>query len=85
MIDVELKDLIRKAYKAGRRNALKLDELNFNDFINKHESKLKLFSMHFVSNNEVAVCKHCGLIDEQHSKTTKLCPNIFNHFEQTDC
>lgn len=44
MIDTELKELLRKAYKAGRRNALKLDETNFNDFINKHESKLKLFT-----------------------------------------
>ena len=45
MIDFELKELLRKAYKAGRRNALKQDELNFNDFINKHESKLKLFAI----------------------------------------
>ena len=45
MIDYELKELLRKAYKAGRRNALKQDELNFNDFINKHESKLKLFAI----------------------------------------
>ena len=45
MIDTELKDLIRKAYKAGRRNALKQDETNLNDFINKNESKLKLFAI----------------------------------------
>lgn len=45
MINIELKKLIKKAYKAGRRNALKQDEANLNDFINKHESKLKLFSI----------------------------------------
>lgn len=49
MIDTELKDLIRKAYKAGRRNSLKQDEANLNDFINKHESKLKLFAIPDVS------------------------------------
>lgn len=45
MIDFELKEMLRKAYKAGRRNALKQDELNFNDFMNKHEGKLKLFAI----------------------------------------
>ena len=56
MIDTELKDLIRKAYKAGRRNALKQDEANFNDFINKHESKLKLFAIPDASNCYAADC-----------------------------
>ena len=58
MIDTELKDLIRKAYKAGRRNALKQDEANLNDFINKHESKLKLFAIPVVSS--------CADVDKGH-------------------
>lgn len=61
MIDTELKDLIREAYKAGRRNALKLDEANLNDFLNKHESKLKLFAIpDVVGQSEQLVCDYCG-------------------------
>ena len=57
MIDTELKDLIRKAYKAGRRNALKQGEANLNDFINKYERKLKLFAIHVVI--DTVYCENC--------------------------
>jgi hypothetical protein len=64
MIDFELKELLRKAYKAGRRNALKQDEANFNDFINKHESKLKLFAIPDVSNS--VNCETCKYLGKEH-------------------
>lgn len=72
MIDFELKELLRKAYKAGRRNALKQDELNFNDFIKKHESKLKLFAIPAVSVSCCPVCKNKN-IAIKHDKTRAKC------------
>ena len=74
MIDFELKELLRKAYKAGRRNALKQDELNFKDFIDKHESKLKLFAIPVVvGQSEQLSCSTCKWL----KRTDDYCDTCF--------
>ena len=53
----------------------------------KHPNKAykELLNLFSVSNNEndseVAVCKHCGYAEHQHSKHTRMCPNMVQHFE----
>ena len=39
MENTSLKELLRKAYKAGRRNALNLSEDNFKDFCLKNKTE----------------------------------------------
>ena len=80
MIDTELKDLIRKAYKAGRRNALKQDEANFNDFINKHESKLKLFAIPVVMQRSELLLFADYSESDKTSQTTDEC--VDNYLSQ---